>query len=155
MTAQYGRTTNRWVAFKIDDSAGALRQIPVSSINGLELAYEEKDLTAFQDAIKGVLLGQPDFSCEISGPFDTTANTGSHTVLNGVNGLNTPLSLEIEVGMRHVWETGEPTFGLTSTAANGVLVSKYTFNPGDGTYTATIKMAAGSAVPAWGTTANT
>jgi hypothetical protein len=155
MTTQYGRTTNRWVAFKIDDSAGTLRQIPVNSINGLELAYEEKDLTAFQDAIKGVLLGQPDFSCEISGPFDTTASTGSHTVLNGVNGLNTPLSLEVEVGMRHAWESGEPTFGVTSTAANGVLVSKYTVNPGDGTYTATIKMAAGSSAPAWATSAFT
>lgn len=155
MTAQYGRTTNRWVVLKIDDSSGTLRQIPVNSINGLELAYEEKDLTAFQDAIKGVLLGQPDFSCEISGPFDTTASTGSHTVLNAVNGLNVPLTMDVQVGMRHAWEAGEPQFGITSSSTDGVLVSKYTVNPGDGTYTATIKMAAGSAAPAWGTAAET
>lgn len=155
MTAQTGRTTPRWTTVSIDDSAGTLRQIAVSSIGGLELAYEEKDLTAFQDAIKGVLLAQPDFSCEISGPFDTTALTGSHTVLNSVNGLNTPLSFGVFVGMRHAWEAGEPVFGLTSTTANGVLVSKYSVDLENGTYSATIKMAAGSAAPAWGTAAIT
>ena len=155
MTTQYGRTTNRWVTLKIDDSASTLREIAVNSINGLELAYEEKDLTAFIDAIKGVLLGQPDFSCEIGGPFDTTASTGSHTVLSAVNGLNTPLAFGVFVGMRHAWENGEPVFGITGTAANGVLVSKYAVDLANGTYTASIKMAAGSAAPAWGTAAIT
>ena len=155
MTTQYGRTTNRWVAFKIDDSAGTLRQILVNSINGLELAYEEKDLTAFQDAIKGVLLGQPDFSCEIGGPFDTTANTGSHTVLNGVNGLNTPLSFDVQVGMRHAWEAGEPQFGLTKAAGSGYLVTSYIVNPAEMTYTAELRLFPGSVLPAWGTAAET
>ena len=155
MTAQYGRTTNRWVKFLIDDSGGTLREIAVSSIGGLELAYEEKDLTAFMDAIKGVLLGQPDFACEISGPFDTTASTGSHTVLNSVSGLNVPLTFDVRIGMRHAWEAGEPQFGITSSSTDGVLVTKYSVDPGTGMYTASIKMAAGSAAPAWGTAAET
>lgn len=155
MTANTGRTTNKWTSVKIDDSGGTLREIAVSSISGVELAYEEFDLTAFMDAIKGVLLGQPDFSCEISGPFDTTASTGSHTVLSGVVGLNTPLAFGVFVGIRHAWESGEPVFGITGTAANGVLVTSYAVDPNTGTYKAKIRMAAASAAPAWGTTAIT
>ena len=155
MTAKTGRTTGRYVTVHMDDSGATLRQIAVSSISGLGLTYEETELTAFQDAIKGVLASTPDFSCTISGPFDTTANTGSHTVLSGVVGGNTPLSFDVRLGMRQTWEEGEPQFGVTSSATNGILVTAYDVDPANGTYTAKIRMASGSAAPAWGTTAET
>ena len=164
MAANTGRTVGKWIKFQIDDSAGTMRDIPVSSIGGVGLDYDEVDLTALQEAVKGVLPGHGNFGIEISGPFDTTAAqaasgtgaaaalSGSHTVLSVVNGGVTPLGFGVYYGVRHLWETGEPVFGLTATAANGVLVTNYKVND-DGTYTATIKLAAGSATPAWGTSA--
>jgi len=167
MAAQTGRTVSKWVKFQCDDSGGTVRDVPVSSIGGVGLEYDEADLTAFQDAIKGVLPGHPDITLEITGPWDNSAAqaasgsaaapalSGSHTVLNGINGGNTPLTLGVYIGVRHNWETGEPAFGITSTAANGFLCTSYTVNPDDGTYTAKFRMYPGSAAPAWGTAAFT
>lgn len=161
-----GRTVSRYVKFQIDDSGGTLRDIPVNAINGVGLEYEEVELTAFQDAIKGVLAGLPDATIEISGPFDNTAVqaasgsgaapalSGSHTVLKDINGVNTPLTIGIYFGIRANWATGDPAFGITSTASNGVICTGYTVNP-DGTYTAKFKPYAGSAILAWGTAAFT
>jgi len=161
MAAQTGRTVGRWVDFILDDSGGTLRSIPVSSIGGLGLTYDEVELTAIQDAVKGILPGHPDMSIAIAGPFDNTAAaavgtlSGSHTILSAVNGGSTPLTMDIQVGIQHAWESGEPQFGITSTAANGVLVTDYQVDPVAGTYTAKIRMFPGSAIPAWGTAAET
>lgn len=167
MTANTGRTVSKFAKFQVDDSGGTLRDIPVNSINGVGLTFDEVDLTAFQDAVKGALAGHPDFVLTISGPFDTTAATaastsgaapalsGSHTVLNGINGKYTPLTFGVYFGMRQIWETGEPCFGITSSSANGALCFDYTVDPGAGTYTAKFRMAAGSAAPAWASAAFT
>lgn len=162
MAVQTGRTVAKWCKFRIDDSGGTIRDIPIDSINGVGLTFEEVDLTAFQDAIRGVLLGQPDLTITIGGPFDTTAAaapstttqaaalSGSHTILSAVNGGNTPLGFAFYIGVRHYWEAGEPVFGIAATSANGVLVTDYQVMP-EGKYSAKLRMVAGSAAPAWGT----
>ena len=155
MAAQTGRTVNRYTLFYVDDSGGTLRSIPVNSINGVGLDFEEKEAWAFYDAVKGSLLNTPSCVITISGPFDSTASTGSHTVLSGIAGLNTPLALDIRFGIRHTWEAGEPTFGITGTAANGFLCKSYLVNPDDATYTAVFVVFAGSAAPEWATAAHT
>ena len=162
MTAQTGRTVSKWVKFLVDDSAGTLREIPVSSINGVGLDFDEVDLTAFSDALRGVLLNQANCTIDITGPFDTSAAadpaaavSGSHTVLSAIAGGSTPLTLDVRVGIRHAWEAGEPQFGITSSATAGFLCKSYKFNPDDGTYSASFVMFPGSTAPAWGTTAET
>jgi len=35
MTAQVGRGQSKWIDFRVDDSAGTLRSIPVATINGV------------------------------------------------------------------------------------------------------------------------
>jgi len=161
MAAQTGRTNQKWVSFNIDDSAGTLRTIPVDSINGVGLTYDEVELTAFQDAIKGVLPAHPDVAIAITGPFDTTAaNTagtlsGSHTILSAINGAQTPLTLDVQVGIRHAWEAGEPQFGITSSATSGCLCFDYQVDVNAGKYSAKFRMFPGSSAPAWGTAAET
>ena len=82
--------------------------------------------------------------------------SGSHTILSAINGVATlPLALAINFGVRHAWESGEPCFGLTGSAANGYLCVSYTVNPADMTYNAKFVVFPGSAIPAWGTTALT
>lgn len=153
MAAQTGRTTSKWTVFKVDDSSGTLRQIAVDSINGVGLVYDEVDLTAFQDAIKGALPAHPDVTITITGPFDTTADTGSHTVLSGIVGGVTPLSLDVQVGIRHAWESGEPQFGITSSSTSGFLCFDYQPDLNTGKYSAKFRMFPGSSAPAWGTAA--
>ena len=163
MAIQTGRTVGKYVKFQIEDSGATLRDIPVSSINGVGLTYPEVDVTAIQDAVMGMLNGQPDYVLEVSGPFDTAAAqaassgsgaaaalSGSHTVLNDLPNDLTPLAFAIYFGIRQHWSTGEPVFGLTSTSANGILCMNYNVDPVSSTYTASFRMYPGSAAPAWG-----
>jgi len=162
-----GRTVKRWVRFVLDDSAGTVREIPINSINGVGLDYAEADVTAFQDALVGVLPDTPDCTITIGGPFDNSAAaaaaasgaaptlSGSHTVLSGIAGGQTPLTLGVYIGIRAYWATGDPVFGITSSATAGFLCLNYSVNPDNASYTATFKMYPGSTAPAWGTAAVT
>ena len=161
MTANTGRTVSKWMDFRVDDSAGTLRSIPVNSVNGVGLDYPFKDVTAFQDALKGVLPEQPDCQIEIKGPVDTSAAatagtlSGSHTVLSNLAGGNTPLSLDVQLGIRQAWESGEPQFGISSSSTSGFLCSSYIVDVNSMEYTAKFAMFPGSSAPAWGTSAET
>ena len=150
MTAQTGRTLSRYVSLLISDGS-AMRIIKVNSINDIGLTHEEVELSAFQDPIKGVLLGTPGFVLNFSGPFDNTAN-GSHVVLNALNGVNTPRSFDVQFGIQHAWEAGEPQFGITVGTNSGLIIASYVVNP-DATFSAVGRMFSGSSAPAWGTVA--
>ena len=162
MSAQTGRTVSRYLNFIITDSGNTLRNIPVDSINGVGFKYDEVDVTAFQDAVKNVLVGLPDLSIEISGPFDTSAAaaapslSGSHTVLSGIVGDNLAHSLDVQIGMRQAYTDGEPQFGITRASAtnSGMTCTAYTVDVGAMKYSATFKVI-GNVAPAWGTHAET
>lgn len=152
MAPQTGRTSSRYTTVHIDNSGGALTQLTsVNQLNGLALDSDTIEQTAWADTIKAVMLGIPGFKCTMGGVFDTT----DHTTLTGINNLNTPLSFDVRVGIRHTWEAGEPQFGITSTASNGMLIHGYSVDLTNMTWTAVIELAAGSAAPAWGTVAET
>ncbi len=162
-----GRTPSKYFKFQIDDSAGTVRDIPVSGINGVGLTFDQIDLTAFQDAVKGALSGHPDWALEISGPFSNLAAqaasgsgaapalSGSHTVLSNLPGGVTPLTVGCYFGIQSNWSTGDPAFGLTSGATAGALCFDYTVDPETGLYSASFRMYPGSTIPAWGTAAFT
>ena len=156
-----GRTVTRWTRFAVDDSAGAPREIPVSSISPVGFTSDEVEVTAYQDAVKTYLAGHPDAPIEVSGPFDNSPAaalaasaaaptlSGSHTVLSGVYGLGVPLGLWIGFGIRTYWTTGDPAFGVVApSATSGYLCTKYTVE-GE-MYTARFVPYPGT-VPAWGT----
>jgi hypothetical protein len=157
-----GRTVSRWVRFVLDDDGGDLREIPINSVNGVGLEYPETDVSAFQDAVKGVLSDQPDCSITVTGPFDNSAEvacaasglaptlSGSHTVLNKIVGLNVPLALGVLIGIRGYYTTGDPAFGLDVTGTtSGFICTAYNPNPDDGTYSATFRVYPGSDAPNW------
>lgn len=163
-----GRTVSKWVRFVIGDTAGTLREPDIWTLTACGIKYDMVELTAFQDAVKGALPGFPDAPIEITGPFDTTAAvaasgtgvaaaiSGSHTVLQPLNGGNTPRSLGVYFGDRAIWATGAATFGISNSATSGYLLFEYTVVPKDPmSYKAVFKLFPGSALPAWGTTAVT
>ena len=152
MTANLDRTISRWTRFYFSDGS-AMRNIPVNTINGIGLNYPEVEVYAFLDVIRGVLLDTPDCAIDIQGPFTNEANS-AHAVLNAANGVMTPRSLDVQVGIQHAWESGEPQFGVTATATSGFVVSQYIFDPSTGLYSARFRMKSNSAAaPAWGTAA--
>ena len=156
-----GRTVTKWIRFCLDDSAGTAREIPVDSISPVGFQYEETDVTAWQDAVKGYLSNHPDATIDITGPFDNTAAaalaasgaaptlSGSHTILNAIAGGVTPLALAIMFGIRGYWTTGDPVFGVvTASATAGYLCTKYTVEGEK--YSARFVPYPGT-TPAWGT----
>lgn len=158
-----GRTVGKYFKFQIDNLTGSTCDIPVNTINGVGLSYPQTDVSALQDALKGFLPGQPDATLTIGGPFDTSAYqaasvtteapklSGSHTILSPLLGGVTPLGFGIYAGMRQNWTAGEPAFGISGTASNGILLFDYTVDFAASTYSATFKFYPGSAAPAWGT----
>lgn len=152
MATQTGRTVSKWTAFKFGDGT-TMQSLLINSINGVGLDYDEVDLTAFKDAIKGVLPGHPGLTIEISGPMDTTASTGTHVLLSADAGGNTPRSFDVQIGSRHAWESGEAQFGISASATSGLLCLSYVVDPSGVSYTAKFNMMAGSSAPAWGTEA--
>ena len=157
-----GRTVGKFCKFQIADSASTMRDIPVTSVGSVGLTYQEVDVTALQDAITNVFSGQGTFSTTITGPFDTTvavaasgtgarpALSGSHTVLQPLNGGVVAKGFGIYLGIQGDWATNDPVFG----AAKSVLVTGYTVDPAAGTYSATISTAGNrGSDPAWGTAA--
>jgi hypothetical protein len=155
MAAQTGRTVSKFVDFYVDNSSASLSQVKINNISLVGLVYEEHDMTAYQDAVKSALAGMPDAPIEISGPFDSTASTGSHVILNDLPALYTPLALDVRFGIRHAWESGEPTFGITGSATNGYHCVSYVVDPNTFMFTAKFVLFPGSAAPAWDTSAHT
>lgn len=162
-----GRTVGKFSKFVIEDNGGTLRDIPVSSINGVGITYDEVDVTALQDALKSALAGHGSVNVSISGPFDNTAAaaastsgnaaslSGSHTILSALNGVQTPRAWGVFIGIRGYWATGDPCFGQNgATSTTGVTVTDYVVDPGAMTYSAKLAIFPGSA-PAWGTSAFT
>jgi hypothetical protein len=158
-----GRTSPRFAKFQIEDTGGVLRDVPVNSFGSVGLTYDEVDVSALQELVKSFMSGQANFSLTISGPFDNSAAqaasgtgavaalSGSHTVLEPLNGGLTPRAFGVYFGIQAYWSTGDPVFG----ADNCVIVTDYTVDPAAGTYSCKLARVSGGTAPDWGTTAIT
>ncbi len=150
MTAQSGRTHAKHITVKLDNSGGTLTDITpyVNSIGTVGFTYETQDVTAFSDGVKNIVIGQPSAPLTIGGPFDTVA----HAQMIAINGATTPLSLDIQIGIRHAWEAGEPQFGITSSSTSGYVMHSYTVDIASNTWSAQLDVF-GSTAPAFETAA--
>ena len=152
MASQSGRTHAKHITVKLDNSSGTLTDITpyVNSIGTVGLTFDTQDVTAFSDGVKNIVIGQAAAPLTISGPFDTV----SHAQMIAINGAVVPLTLDIQIGIRHAWEAGEPQFGITSSATSGYLMHSYTVDMSANTWSAQLDVF-GATAPAWGTAAET
>jgi hypothetical protein len=149
MTAQTGRTNAKYISFYLDNSSGTLTDLTAytSNVGQFGLSYEEQDVTAYNDGAMNVVIGRPSAPLTVTFKNDTTVF--AHLIaLN----RNTPLSLDIRVGIRQVWESGEPCFGITSSATSGYVLKDMTMT--DQEITATFNVF-GATAPGFATTAHT
>ena len=133
------------------------------SVSPVGFTYDETDLTAYQDAVKGYLAAHPDAPIDITGPFDNSAAvaasgsgvapalSGSHTVLAPISAptFTTPLGLCVCWGIRGYWASGDPVFGVVSpSATSGYVCTQYQVDGEQ--YSARFVPYPGT-TPAWGT----
>ena len=157
-----GRTTVKWIRFGVDGADADPHEIPIDSISPVGFVYDETELTAWQEQVKGYLTNHPDCAIDITGPWDNSIEagfadppaaptlSGSHTILAPIVGGNTPLALAVHFGIRALWEDGNPVFGIiTASPTTGYLCTKYTVEGEK--YSARFVPFPGS-IPAWGTT---
>lgn len=158
-----GRTVGKYFKMQIEDVGGTLRDLPVRTIGEVGITNDEVDLAALQDAVKGFMSGQGNLDLPFGGPFSNQAAvtasasgeasgahlSGSHTVLQPLNGGNTPRAFGIYIGIQADWATGDPVFG----ADNSAIVTDYKVNMETGMYSAKLRHVAGGAAPDWGTSA--
>ena len=119
----------------------------VDSINGIGLTYEEADVGGLNDSLNEFVQGRGDLNVALNGKLDNTATTGSHTVLEPLNGDTTGSTLTIAIGIGAAPDSGDPEFECTSVGLFNYLVQV-----GDGavTYTGALRPLDGAAA-AWGT----
>lgn len=152
MTAQTGRTHSKWLTVKVDNSSGTLTDISAytNTVGQFGLTYDTQDVTAFSDAVKNIVLGQPGAPLTLGGPIDTVIVTHMSAIAGGA----TPLTIDLQMGIRHAWESGEPQFGITSSSTSGYLCTSFMIDPSANTWAATFDVF-GATAPAFGTAAET
>lgn len=143
-----GKTNARYIRVFFDNTAGAAQDISgsVSDVSSVGLEHDQTDVTAYSDGVHNFTLGHPSAEIDLTGPFNNTASTGSHTVFAAIAAApytQDTYTLTVEFGIRAAPTTGDPTF------SGEYQLASYIVN-GDGTWTAHVVPASATA-PAWGT----
>ena len=95
-------------------AAGALSEYWSNNVSGIGISYEEADVTTICNAIKETLIGVGTVSIDASGPFNNTATTGAHNVIEPLNGDKDGATLVIAIGSMAAPTTGDPEFTITN-----------------------------------------
>ena len=139
-----GKTDSKYVVIIY---GGQTLDCSITAVNGVGIVYDETDVTGLCNTIKEFVQGQGDVSVTLSGNFSNTATTGSHTVIQPLNGDQTGATLTIQYGIRAAPTTGNPEFEATSM---GVFAYTVDASGGSPTFTAPLRPLPG-ATAAWGT----
>ena len=140
------RTNAKFTEFWLDDSGGTLTDLSLyaNNVGTVGLTFEEQDVTAYKDDVKNFTIGRPDAPIQVVFKNDTVVF--AHLIaLNHV----TPLSLDVRFGIRQSPQvTGEPCFGISSSATSGYLFKDMTMTDTEITATFSVfgKTAPGYAV---------
>lgn len=128
MTANTGPTNTIWLGVWIDNSAGTLTDLSIYCLDpgshGLEFAKAVQ--TGIGERIENFTLGNPSAPLKMKFRFDTVV--AAHFVALLAVTPRAPLSIDFRHGIGHAWESGEPTFGMTSSATSGYLLTKVDFS---------------------------
>jgi hypothetical protein len=122
MTANTGVTNMKWLGVWIDNSSGTLTDLSNYVIDpgehGLEFAKAVQ--TGIGERIENFTVGNPSAPLSIKFRYDTVVIAHFAALLTEPR---VPLSIDYRHGIGHAWEAGEPTFGCTSSATSGYIVT--------------------------------
>lgn len=137
------------VVVKMDDAGGTLRTFAAGDISSVDLglSVDQHDVTGFGDAVHNVINGQLQASVTLKGYLTTTANTGTHTVIQGAFAAGAQVTLKVAVGDNAPLQAGDPEYSGEFYVESYKPVIE---TGGAVRFEATLKPATGTA-PAWGT----
>lgn len=115
-----GKTHSRFVTFTYNSQAVTCS---LTSVDGIGISYEEVDVTTLCNAIKENIQGHGTVALNASGPFNNTATTGAHVVVEPLNGSATGATLTIAIGSNAAPTTGDPDFEITAMGVFNYLVN--------------------------------
>lgn len=139
-----GKTNTKYVVFIF---GGQTLDCSVTGADGIGITYAEDDVTGLCNAIMEAVQGQGTVAVNLSGTFSNTATTGSHTVIEPLNGDTTGSTLTVQIGVRAAPTTGDQEFNVTSMGVFGYTVS---LGSGAPTWSASLRPLPG-ATAAWDT----
>jgi len=135
----------------MDDSGGTPRTFADGDISSVDLGltYAQHDVSGFGQAAQNFINGQVQAPVTLKGYVTTTANTGTHPVIQGAFAAGSQVTLTVQVGQNAAPTSGDPEF-------EGEFVVE-SYKPeikagGAINFTAVLKPAT-EAAPAWGTVA--
>ena len=137
------------VVVTMDDSGGTPREFASGDITSVDLGqtFDQHDVTGFGDAVHRVINGQLQAPVTLKGFLTTTADLGTHPVIQGAFAAGAQVTLEVQVGQNAAPQAGDPKY------SGEFIVESYkpTMETGGAvTFEASLKPAIGTA-PAWGT----
>ena len=139
-----GKTDSKYINIIF---GGQTLDCSLTAVDGAGITYDQTDITGLCNTIKEYVQGQGDVSVALSGYLSNTATTGSHTVIEPLNGDTTGSTLTIQYGIRAAATTGDPEFEVTAMGVFDYLVSA---SGGAPTWSAALRPLTG-ATAAWGT----
>lgn len=100
------------VVVKMDDSGGTPRQFDAGDIVSVDLGLtnDQHDVTGFGDAVHKFINGQLRAPVTINGFVTTTANVGTHPVIQGAFAAGVPVTLTVQVGQNAAPQAGDPEY---------------------------------------------
>ena len=135
----------------MDDSGSNPRQFADGDISSVDLGltYAQHDVSGFGQEAQNFINGQVQAPVTIKGYVTTTADIGTHPVIQGAFAAGSQVTLTVQVGQNAAPTSGDPEF-------EGEFVVE-SYKPeiqagGAINFTAVLKPATGTA-PAWGTVA--
>jgi hypothetical protein len=137
------------VRVKMDDSGGTLRTFDDGDISSVDLGLtnDQHDVTGFGDAAHNFVNGQLQAPVTLKGFLTTTANVGTHTVIQGAFAAGSTVTLEVEVGQNAAPTSGDPKYSGEFVVQSYKPVIE---TGGAVTFEAMLQPATGTA-PVWGT----
>jgi hypothetical protein len=118
-----GKTHSKWVTISYN---GQLVTCSIDNLSGVGVNYETVDVTTLCDSILQRLIGHGDVSISASGPFNNTATTGAHVVVEPLNGDPTGATLVVSIGSGAAPTTGDARFTVTNMGVDNYTVAAST-----------------------------
>lgn len=140
-----GKTHSKWVTVSYNSQ---LVTCSIDSLGGIGINWDTVEVTTLCNSIKERLIGHGDVSISASGPFNNTATTGGHIVVEPLNGSATGATLVISIGSGAAPTTGDAKFTVTNMGVDGYMVGASTGGAVTASWTWTPRP---GATAAWGT----
>ncbi len=136
------------VVVKMDDAGGTLRTFAAGDITSVDLGmtFDQIDVTGFGDEVHKMINGQLQAPVTLKGHVTTTADIGTHPVIQSAFAAGAQVTLAVTVGNNAPPQAGDPEY------SGEFLVSSYKPMIENGkavTFEALLNPATGAA-PDWG-----